>query len=46
MARVFDQGLNTPKGFVLPIQRWNAAASQLPDAGAASAGSCGVAICS
>lgn len=25
MARVFDQGLNTPKGFVLPIQRWNAA---------------------
>ena len=24
MARVFDQGLNTPKGFVLPIQRWNA----------------------
>jgi uncharacterized protein (DUF2126 family)/transglutaminase-like putative cysteine protease len=26
MARVFDQGLNTPKGFVLPIQRWNAPA--------------------
>jgi uncharacterized protein (DUF2126 family)/transglutaminase-like putative cysteine protease len=25
MARVFDHGLNTPKGFVLPIQRWNAA---------------------
>ncbi|HEY8335200.1 MAG TPA: transglutaminase family protein [Tardiphaga sp.] len=24
MAKVFDQGLNTPKGFVLPIQRWNA----------------------
>ena len=24
MARVFDQGLNAPKGFVLPIQRWNA----------------------
>ena len=23
MARVFDQGLNEPKGFVLPIQRWN-----------------------
>jgi uncharacterized protein (DUF2126 family) len=26
MARVFDAGLNTPRGFVLPIQRWNAAA--------------------
>ncbi len=25
MARVFDHGLNTPKGFVLPIQRWNPA---------------------
>ena len=24
MARVFDQGLNIPRGFVLPIQRWNA----------------------
>src|SRR3984957_20039571 len=28
MARVFDQGLNVPKGFVLPIQRWNADAGQ------------------
>jgi uncharacterized protein (DUF2126 family) len=28
MARVFDQGLNTPKGFVLPIQRWNAEAGK------------------
>ncbi|MDB5502451.1 MAG: transglutaminase-like [Tardiphaga sp.] len=26
MAKVFDHGLNTPKGFVLPIQRWNAGA--------------------
>jgi uncharacterized protein (DUF2126 family)/transglutaminase-like putative cysteine protease len=25
IARVFDQGLNTPRGFVLPVQRWNAA---------------------
>ena len=28
MARVFDQGLNVPRGFVLPIQRWNADAGQ------------------
>jgi uncharacterized protein (DUF2126 family) len=28
MARVFDQGLNIPRGFVLPIQRWNAEAGQ------------------
>src|SRR4029077_17585231 len=28
MARVFDSGLNTPKGFVLPIQRWNADAGR------------------
>lgn len=25
MARVFDEGLNKPKGFVLPMQRWNEA---------------------
>ncbi len=30
MARVFDQGLNKPKGFVLPIQRWNASAKPHP----------------
>jgi uncharacterized protein (DUF2126 family)/transglutaminase-like putative cysteine protease len=28
MARVFNTGLNTPKGFVLPIQRWNADAAR------------------
>ena len=46
MARVFDQGLNVPKGFVLPIQRWNAEASKSSGAGAASAGNCAAAICS
>jgi len=30
MARVFDSGLNAPKGFVLPIQRWNAGAKPTP----------------
>ncbi|MCP9628535.1 transglutaminase family protein [Rhodopseudomonas palustris] len=28
MARVFDSGLTTPKGFVLPIQAWQAEAPQ------------------
>ncbi len=26
MAQVFQQGLNVPRGFVLPVQRWNAEA--------------------
>ena len=26
LARVFDRGLTTPAGFVLPVQRWNSAA--------------------
>jgi uncharacterized protein (DUF2126 family)/transglutaminase-like putative cysteine protease len=28
LVRVFDRGLGRPSGFVLPIQRWNAAASR------------------
>ena len=30
MARVFGQGLNEPKGFVLPIQPWNSTRPRIP----------------
>ncbi|MCC8984787.1 DUF2126 domain-containing protein [Bradyrhizobium acaciae] len=30
LARVFDEGLTTPKGFVLPIQRWTPLADKIP----------------
>jgi uncharacterized protein (DUF2126 family) len=46
MARVFDQGLNTPKGFVLPIQRWNAAFRAHPGRWRSERWNCGAAICS
>ncbi|MFU8817866.1 MAG: DUF2126 domain-containing protein [Pseudomonadales bacterium] len=28
LARVFEQGLSVPSGYVLPVQRWNARSSQ------------------
>jgi uncharacterized protein (DUF2126 family) len=42
MARIFDQGLNVPKGFVVAR---SSAGTPTPDAGAANAGNCGAATC-
>ena len=37
MAQIFQQGLNVPRGFVLPVQRWNAEAKPSEAAKAATA---------